>query len=278
MRAAVLYVGAVWALSQGISQLSPAFDLQTDVTRWFVIVCAIGFPFWIACAWFYALTPQGFKREADVDRNPSLTHSTGRKLDFAIIAVLAVAVILLGSGYFIRRGAPAGASTVAAAATPQKSVAVLPFTDDSGNKNRQFSSDGLSEDLITALSQFAGLKVISRDSAFQFRDSEDTSAEIGKALGVAHLLEGSVQRAGDSPEGRQPRSQVWARLRRHLASLGRQIPDRPHDDERAGGDRACASRAPDGVGAGPRVGRRPRRPLRLALFDGFRLVRREGRV
>jgi TolB-like protein len=90
-----------------------------------------------------------------------------------------------------------GASGASGVAIPTKSVAVLPFANESGNKDQQFFSDGLSEDLITALSQFAGLKVISRNSAFQFRDSKDTSAQIGKLLGVAHLLEGSVQRAGD---------------------------------------------------------------------------------
>jgi TolB-like protein/Tfp pilus assembly protein PilF len=80
---------------------------------------------------------------------------------------------------------------------PGKSVAVLPFANESGNKDEQFFSDGLSDDLITALSQFAGLKVISRNSAFQFRDSSDSSKVIGQKLGVAHLLEGSVQRGGD---------------------------------------------------------------------------------
>jgi TolB-like protein/Tfp pilus assembly protein PilF len=86
---------------------------------------------------------------------------------------------------------------VAAQPIPAKSIAVLPFVNESGNKEQQYFSDGLSEDLITALSQFAGLKVISRDSAFQFRHSPDSSAGIGHKLGVAHLLEGSVQREGD---------------------------------------------------------------------------------
>lgn len=85
-----------------------------------------------------------------------------------------------------------------AAAIPEKSIAVLPFTNDSGQKDQQYFSDGLSEDLINALSQFDGLKVISRNSAFQFRNSSDDTAAIGRKLGVAHLLEGSVQRAGDT--------------------------------------------------------------------------------
>lgn len=122
-------------------------------------------------------------------------RAPARRGVFAVTGALAIAVILLGSGYFIhhriRTGVPAPA------AIPQKSVAVLPFANATGAQGQQFFSDGLSEDLITALSQFNGLKVISRDSAFRFRNSKDTAAEIGHLLGVAHLLEGSVQRQGD---------------------------------------------------------------------------------
>ncbi|HET7930060.1 MAG TPA: hypothetical protein VFL63_01545 [Rhodanobacteraceae bacterium] len=106
--------------------------------------------------------------------------------------VALAAVVLLGvvaGTWYWQRGP-------VASAIPEKSVAVLPFSNDSGDPGQQFFSDGLSENLINALSQFAGLKVISRNSAFQFRGSKDTSAQIGKALGVAHLLEGSVQRQG----------------------------------------------------------------------------------
>ncbi|MBS0556756.1 MAG: hypothetical protein JSR27_05000, partial [Proteobacteria bacterium] len=94
-RAAVLYIGAVWALSQGISQLSPAVGLPDWATRWFLIAAIIGFPFWLAFAWFYEFTPQGLKRESEIIADASISRSTGRKLDRAIIAVLAVAVVLL---------------------------------------------------------------------------------------------------------------------------------------------------------------------------------------
>ena len=164
------------------------------------------------------------------------TRAMGRKLNTGIIVALVIAVVLLAGNQFIwHKGmgtakvaapaaataaqTPAAAAKVAAttpgaahaataavamaapvpaatAAIPEKSVAVLPFANE-GAKSEQFFSDGLSEDLITALSQFDGLKVISRNSAFQFRNSKDPSARIGQLLGVAHLLEGSVQRAGD---------------------------------------------------------------------------------
>ena len=190
LRAAVLYAGAVWALAQGISQLSPAVGLPDWATRWFLVAAIIGFPFWIAFAWFYEWTPQGLKRESEIESDASITRTTGRRMDRAIIAVLALVVVLLITDRFVSRE---GAGKVMA---PEKSVAVLPLVNESGDKDQQYFSDGLSEDLITALSQFSGLKVISRNSSFQFRDSRDDSKTIGRKLGVAHLLEGSVRRAG----------------------------------------------------------------------------------
>ncbi len=202
VRASVLYIGAAWALAQGIAQLMPVFGAPEWIARWFVIAACIGFPFWVAFAWFYEFTPQGLKRESEIVPNDSVTHATGRKLDKWIIAVLTLAVVLLLTNTFVwHKGAGLQPSAANAVATPrkipQKSVAVLPFVNESGDKDQQYFSDGLSEDLITALSQFAGLKVISRDSAFRFRNSSDDSKTIGEKLGVAHLLEGTVQRSGD---------------------------------------------------------------------------------
>lgn len=189
LRAAALYAGAVWALAQGISQLGPPLGAPAWITRWFVIAACVGFPFWIAFAWFYEWTPQGLKRESEIAPDDSVAHSTGRKLDKWIIAVLAVAVVLLLTDRFI---SPRGTGGIT-----DKSIAVLPLSNESGGKDQQYFSDGLSEDLITALSQFAGLKVIARDSSFKFRNSSDDPKIIGEKLGVAHLLEGSVQRSGD---------------------------------------------------------------------------------
>jgi TolB-like protein len=192
LRAAVLYAGAVWAFGQGLSQFSPALSLPDWVTRWFLIACIIGFPFWIAFAWFYEFTPSGLKRESEIDPFDSIAHSTGRKLDFWIIGVLTVAVVLLLTNQFVQRK-----NVNALVAVSGQSIAVLPLTNESGDKDQQYFSDGLSEDLINALSQFSGLKVIGRNSSFQFRDSKDDTKTIGAKLGVAHLLEGSVRRAGD---------------------------------------------------------------------------------
>ena len=205
LRAGVLYIGAAWALAQGIAQLGPAFGMPDWGTRWFVVACCIGFPLWIAFAWFYEFTPQGLKRESEIAPGDSIAHSTGRKLDFWIIGVLAVAVVLLVTNTFVlRRDATSvadrtDAKAVAAelAKVPAKSVAVLPFANESGDPDQQYFSDGLSEELITALTQLADLKVIGKYSSFKFRDSKDGPAQIGAALGVANLVIGSVRQQGD---------------------------------------------------------------------------------
>ena len=204
-RAAAVYIGAVWALSQGMAQLGPFFGAPDWAVRWFVIGCGIGFPFWIALAWYYKLTPEGIKRESEVtDDDPALRRAAGRRLDFWIVSVLAVAVVLLATNTFVlRRDATslanrADADAVAAklAKVPGKSVAVLPFANESGDPGQDYFSDGLAEELITDLTQIPDLKVIGKYSSFKFRNSGDSPAQIGATLGVAHLIEGSVRTAG----------------------------------------------------------------------------------
>src|SRR5947208_2983057 len=103
IRAAILYLGAIWALAQGISQLGPSIGAPERATRWFLVAAGIGFPFWIAFAWFYEFTPEGLKRESDIDPAESVMRHSGRKLDFAVIGVLTVAVVLLLTDRFMRR-------------------------------------------------------------------------------------------------------------------------------------------------------------------------------
>lgn len=201
-RAAAVYVGAVWALSQGLAQLSGPFGLPDWVTRWFVGACAIGFPFWVAFAWYYKLTPEGLKLESDVTtpHDQAFHRATGRKLDFWIIGAMAVAIVLLVTNQFVARrdatsrdnAADAKAALAELARVPAESVAVLPLINDGGDPKQQYFSDGLSEELISDLTQINGLKVIGRYSSFKFRDSQDSPALIGATLGVANLIRGSV--------------------------------------------------------------------------------------
>ena len=200
LRAGVLYAGAVWALAQGLAQLLPLFGDYEWIARWFVIAGIVGFPFWIAFAWFYEFTPQGLKRESEIAADDSIAHSTGRKLDKWIIAVLIVAVVLLLTNTFVWRRGAGLASNVGpgAAGIPLKSIAVLPLLNESGDASQDYFSDGLSEELISALGQVHALKVIGRNSSFQFRGrAQDDTAGIGAKLGVATLLEGTVRKQGN---------------------------------------------------------------------------------
>jgi TolB-like protein/Flp pilus assembly protein TadD len=207
IRAAVLYIGAVWALAQGIAQLGPTVGAPEAATRWFLAAAAIGFPFWIAFAWLYEFTPEGVKRERDVERSESITPHTGRKLDFAIIAVLAIAVVLLLTDRFVvtpRREAAlieqaakgaVGASIPEIEADP--SIAVLPMVNMSEDKANEFFSDGISEELLNLLAKVPKLRVIARTSSFSFKGKEVPIPEIAKMLHVASVLEGSVRKSGD---------------------------------------------------------------------------------
>jgi TolB-like protein len=192
-RAAAFYAASSWLLVQIATQVFPFFHIAEWIVRWIVVAAAIGFPFALVLSWFYEWTSKGLQLESEISPNESVIRPTGKKLDKWIIAILVVAVVLLLANQFVwHKDAPEGA-TIA-----DRSIAVLPLTNEGGAKDEQYFSDGLSEDLITALSQFAGLKVIGRNSSFQFRDSKDDSKTIGAKLGVAHLLEGSVRRAADA--------------------------------------------------------------------------------
>jgi TolB-like protein/Tfp pilus assembly protein PilF len=195
IRAVILYLGAVWALAQGISQLGPSVGAPEWATRWFLVAAGIGFPFWIAFAWFYEFTPQGLKRESEIDPAESITHHTGRKLDFAIIGVLTVAVVLLLTDRFVLRH---GVNQATVIPTSEKSIAVLPFENLSEEKQNEYFADGVQDQILTDLAQIADLKVISRTSVMQYKSGLARNLrKIAEELGVAHVVEGTVQRAAN---------------------------------------------------------------------------------
>ena len=197
LRAGVLYIGAAWALTQGLAQLFPVFGINDWVVRWIVVAAVIGFPFWMAFAWFYEFTPSGLRRESDIDPADSVAHATNRKFDFTIIGVLAIAVVLLLTNtLFWHKGQrlETGSDTSA----PPLSIAVLPFVNMSPDKQQDYFSDGLSEELLDQLAQVPQLRVIARTSSFSFKGKEVDIATIAKALHVANVLEGSVRKDGDT--------------------------------------------------------------------------------
>jgi len=198
LRAGVLYAGAVWALAQGIAQLGPFFAAPEWTVRWFVIAAIIGFPFWIAFAWFYEFTPQGLKRESEIAPDDSIAHSTGRRLDKWIIAVLVIAVVLLLTNTFVWRKGAGLAGDSALASAPAKSIAVLPFEDLSPAHDHGYFSAGMAEELLNALARVQDLKVAGRASSFYYGSHNADLRTIGKALDVANVLEGSVRTQGNA--------------------------------------------------------------------------------
>jgi TolB-like protein/Flp pilus assembly protein TadD len=172
-----------------MAQVLPVFDIPNTVVRWVIIAMVLGFPVAMALAWIYEFTPEGLVREEDVQ--PQARKSAGRILDFSIIGVLVVLVGLLIYGRVPFRSS-------SGEAIPEKSIAVLPFTNFSEDKQNGFFADGIQDDILTALARIGGMRVISRSSVMQFRDpAGHTLREIGKLLGVANVLEGSVRRQGD---------------------------------------------------------------------------------
>ncbi|HEY2395529.1 MAG TPA: tetratricopeptide repeat protein [Rudaea sp.] len=194
-RAGAFYIAAVWAFGQGLSQFSPALGLPDWATRWFLVAAVIGFPFWIAFAWFFEFTPEGIKRESEVEPDESITRHTGRKLDFAIIAIMAVAIVLLVTDRFVLHH---GVNADASIAVSAQSIAVLPFVNMSDEKSNEFFSDGISEELLNLLAKIPQLQVTARTSSFAFKGKETGIPEIARVLHVATVLEGSVRKSGNA--------------------------------------------------------------------------------
>ena len=189
-RIAAFYAAAGWLVVQIATQVLPVFEMPTWMMRVVVVAVVLGFPCALLFAWFYELTPEGLKRESEVDRSESTARSSGRKLDRWIIGILAAAVVVLLANQFV----PHRNRTDSALA---KAIAVLPLANDTGDPANEYFSDGLSEELISALAQIKELKVIGRTSSFHFKNTNEESKVIGAALGVGYLLEGSVRKSAD---------------------------------------------------------------------------------
>ncbi len=191
-RVGVAYVVVAWLLIQVATQIFPFFDIPNWAVRLVVLLLALGFPVTLIMAWAFELTPEGLKRTDEVPVQQSIARSTRRKLDYAIIAVLAAAVGLLLFDRFRAKPAVAPASDSLA-----KSIAVLPFESLSEDKENAYFAVGVQDEILTRLAKVADLKVISRTSTQQYQSNPGNIAEIARQLGVGHILEGSVQKAGE---------------------------------------------------------------------------------
>ena len=195
-KVAVAYIVAGWALSQGIAQVFPVFDIPNWVIRLIVLLIILGFPVAVVFAWVFELTPEGIKRTETADAMPQ----AGLQKNNAWIYVVVVGAVVSIGLFFLGRytaGNAASRNSQAAAALPQKSIAVLPLLNESGDPKDEYFSDGLSEELIAALAQISGLKVIGRSSSFRFKDRKEEPKTIGERLGVSTLLDGTVRKQGD---------------------------------------------------------------------------------
>ncbi len=186
LRMVVLYVVATWLIMQVAEVVIALAKLPDWIGTATLGLLAIGFPIALIFSWFYELTPEGLSLEKDVDPAESITHTTGRRLDFLVISLLCAAVILFAYDKWWM------------SEPPEKSIAVLPFVNISDDLAQEHFSDGMSEELLHRLAQVSELHVAARTSAFYFKNKNIAVADIAAQLGVRSVLEGSVRRAGDT--------------------------------------------------------------------------------
>ncbi|HQX26117.1 MAG TPA: hypothetical protein PLE37_14170, partial [Pseudomonadota bacterium] len=222
IRMAGLYLVVAWLVVQVAETLLPIFGAPAWVLKTLVGLLAIGFVPTLVFAWLYELTPEGLKRDGEVPPDQSIAAQTAQRMDRLIgVALVAVVALVAADRYWPRdRGAGRPIDTVAvvtgdapvpdaapgsvatapnaaaAAKSKQGSVAVLPFANRSAEPDTAYFVDGVHDDLLTQLSRNPDLKVISRTSVMEYRDTTKKMRQIGQELGVAHLLEGAVQRSG----------------------------------------------------------------------------------
>ena len=190
-KVAVAYIVAGWALAQGIAQVFPVFDIPNWIVRLIVLLIVVGFPFALIFAWAFEITPEGVKRTAEADAMPRSTRPMNRTWIYVVVvgATISVALFFLGRYTAENRIMSSG---------DKKSIAVLPFASLSDDKNDAYFTDGVQDQILTNLAKVSDLKVISHTSVRQYRTgAERNMREIGRQLGVAYIIEGSVQRARD---------------------------------------------------------------------------------
>jgi adenylate cyclase len=193
VRVAIAYAVVSWLLLQVADVVLDNIEAPTWVFQAILLLLVIGFPVAIIFAWAFELTPEGLKKEKDVDRSESITNVTGRKLDFVIIGVLVIAVgFLLVDKLYLSEGDTAPDEIIA---TERKSIAVLPFVNMSDDANNEYFSDGISEEILNLLTQVPEMRVTSRSSAFSFKGQNVDIPTIAARLNVAHVLEGSVRKS-----------------------------------------------------------------------------------
>ena len=205
-RVAALYLVAAWVLLQVGDLLFGLLGLPTSTNKLLFAALVLGFVPALIFSWVYELTPEGLKREHEIERNASITAETARKLDLIVVGLLVIAIVVVAVERFIPRTAPIPVATDAASGAPPaetpvqaaaKSIAVLPFVNMSGDTGNEYFADGLSEELLNLLAKIPDLRVAARTSAFKFKGEKIDVQEVAQKLNVAHILEGSVRKSGN---------------------------------------------------------------------------------
>lgn len=234
-RVAITYLAAAWLLIEVADTIFPRLGLDDTMVTNVIVVLAIGFIPALILSWFFELTPEGFKRDSDVDPATPVAPRTSKTADRLIILMLIMAVGLLAVDKFvldpardtlkIEEATEAGRTDAVLGSYGDRSIAVLAFRDMSPARDQEYLSDGIAEELLNMLSTIKELRVISRSSAFSFKGSDATVPEIGEKLKVAYVLEGSVRKSGD--DIRITAQLIDARTDAHVWSENY---DRPLDD------------------------------------------------
>src|SRR6266446_10098189 len=207
-KVAITYGVVAWLLIQAASILLPTFEAPTWVMKAFVVFLAFGFVISVLISWAFEATPEGLKRTENVPPDAVLPTWSARKFAIFIVSVAVIAAGLLAYQFLRPKSTPTPRSVseqlrrdkqseAATGSISQKSIAVLPLLNESGDPKDEYFSDGLSEELIAALAQIRELKVIGRSSSFRFKDRKEESKIIGEKLGVSTLLEGTVRKQGE---------------------------------------------------------------------------------
>src|SRR4029450_6461686 len=195
-KVAVAYAIVGWLLIQVATQVFPFFELPNWAVQIVVLAMVIGFPIAVVCSWAFEMTPEGIKLERDIDRR--ITRQTGRKLTALITVVAALAAGGTTFRFLHSERGNAERQPSLAAEIDSKAIAGLPFENLSEEKPNAYFAEGIQDEILTRLSKIADLKVISRTSTQRYKSAPENLSEIGKQLGVAHILEGSVQKSGDA--------------------------------------------------------------------------------
>src|SRR5438270_7746222 len=197
-KVAVAYAVVGWLLVQVATQVFPFFEIPNWAVRLVVLAIVIGFPIALVIAWAFELTPEGLKRTEDVDLTPQAQRKSHAWI-YIVILGAALSIGLFFIGRYTARNSAGAARTEAATTSsiPQKSIAVLPFENLSDDKNAAYFADGIQDEILTKLASIADLKVISRTSTAKYKSKPEDLKIVSQQLGVANVLEGSVQKAAD---------------------------------------------------------------------------------